>query len=144
MLGKTGLKVSAVGSGVGITPDPEVIARAIDLGVNYFDTARGYGAGESERITGMALKGKRDKVVLASKTDARTRADVIKDMEASLKTLDGNQAVADVAYRTNEVVAIYPITADRSPSPAGQRRGRKASKRPLSARPRRRSGWARP
>jgi len=88
MLGKTGLKVSAVGSGVGITPDPEVIARAIDLGVNYFDTARGYGAGESERITGAALRGKRDKVVLASKTDGRTKADVLKDIETSLKTLD--------------------------------------------------------
>jgi hypothetical protein len=44
-LGKTGLKVSAVGSGVGITPDPEVIARAIALGVNYFDTGRMYGEG---------------------------------------------------------------------------------------------------
>jgi aryl-alcohol dehydrogenase-like predicted oxidoreductase len=87
MLGKTGLKVSAVGSGVGITPDPGVIARAIDLGINYFDTARGYGEGDSERITGAALKGKRDRVVLASKTDARTGADVLKDMDASLKAL---------------------------------------------------------
>ncbi|MBN2241700.1 MAG: aldo/keto reductase [Acidobacteria bacterium] len=88
MLGKTGLKVSAVGSGVGIAPDPAVIARAIDLGVNYFDTARGYGAGESERIAGRALKGKRSKVVLASKTDARTKADAAKDIDASLKALN--------------------------------------------------------
>jgi len=86
-LGRTGLKVSSVGSGVGIIPDPEVIARAIDLGVNYFDTARGYGEGKSEAITGAALKGKRDRVVLASKTDARTKADVFKDMDASLKAL---------------------------------------------------------
>lgn len=88
ILGKTGLKVSSVGSGVGITPNAEVIARAIDLGVNYFDTARGYGEGNSERITGAALKGKRHKVVLATKTDARTRADVLKDMDASLKALN--------------------------------------------------------
>ncbi len=87
MLGNTGLRVSAVGSGVGITPDPAVIARAIDLGVNYFDTARGYGAGKSEEITGAALKGKRHKVVLATKTDARTKSDVLKDMDASLKAL---------------------------------------------------------
>jgi predicted aldo/keto reductase-like oxidoreductase len=86
-LGKTGLKVSSVGSGVGITPDPNVIARAIELGVNYFDTARGYGDGKSEEILGAALKGKRDKVVLASKTDARTKADVFRDMDASLKAL---------------------------------------------------------
>lgn len=86
-LGKTGLQVSPVGSGVGIAPDPDVIARAMDLGVNYFDTARGYGAGNSERITGMALKGKRDKVILATKTDATTAPEVFKDMDASLKTL---------------------------------------------------------
>ena len=86
-LGKTGLKVSGVGCGVGITPDPEVITRAISLGINYFDTARGYGEGKSEEITGLALKGKRDKVILATKTDARTKADVFKDMDASLKAL---------------------------------------------------------
>jgi len=50
-------------------------------------TRRGYGAGKSEEITGAALKGKRNKVVLASKTDARTKADVFKDMDASLKAL---------------------------------------------------------
>lgn len=87
VLGKTGLKVSGVGCGVGITPNPEVIARAIDLGVNYFDTARGYGEGASERITGAALKGKRHKVVLATKTDGRTQAEIQKDMDASLKAL---------------------------------------------------------
>lgn len=86
-LGKTGLKVSGVGCGVGITPDPQVINRAIELGVNYFDTARGYGNGESERITGAALRGKRDKIVLASKTDGRTKAEILKDMDASLKAL---------------------------------------------------------
>lgn len=86
-LGKTGLKVSAVGSGVGIEPDPSVIARAIELGVNYFDTARGYGNGDSERITGAALEGKRHKVVLATKTDGRTKEAIFKDMEASLRAL---------------------------------------------------------
>jgi aryl-alcohol dehydrogenase-like predicted oxidoreductase len=88
LLGKNGLKVSAVGSGVGITPEPEVITRAIDLGINYFDTARGYGEGNSERITGAAIKGKRNRIVLASKTDGRTRSDVFNDMDASLKALD--------------------------------------------------------
>ncbi len=87
ILGKTGLRVSGVGSGVGIIPDPLVINRAIELGINYFDTARGYGEGKSEQITGTALKGKRDKVVLASKTDGRTKADVLRDMDASLKAL---------------------------------------------------------
>lgn len=87
VLGKTGLKVSCVGSGVGIEPDPRIIARAIDLGVNYFDTARGYGNGKSEEITGAAIKGKRKKVVLATKTDGMTKAAIFKDMDESLKAL---------------------------------------------------------
>jgi uncharacterized protein len=86
-LGKTGLKVSGVGCGIGLIPDPAVLARAVDLGVNYFDTARMYEKGKSEEIAGAAFKGRRNKIVLASKTDARTKADVFKDMDDSLKAL---------------------------------------------------------
>jgi len=49
-LGKTGLKVCPVGFGTGFTPEPTVIARAVDLGVNYFDTASDYANGNSERL----------------------------------------------------------------------------------------------
>jgi predicted aldo/keto reductase-like oxidoreductase len=86
-LGKTGLKVSGVGCGIGLIPDPVVLVRAADLGVNYFDTARMYEKGKSEEIAGAALKGRRNKIVLASKTDALTKADVFKDMDDSLKAL---------------------------------------------------------
>lgn len=86
-LGKTGLKVSGVGCGIGLIPDPAVLVRAVDLGVNYFDTARMYEKGKSEEIAGAALKGRRNKIVLASKTDAVTKADVFKDMDDSLKAL---------------------------------------------------------
>ncbi len=86
-LGKTGLKVAPVGFGVGFTPDPSVIARALDMGINYYDTARGYGNGTSERLLGTALKGRRDKVVLVSKTEGRTKADVLREMDLSLQTL---------------------------------------------------------
>ncbi|MBN1566720.1 MAG: aldo/keto reductase [Acidobacteria bacterium] len=86
-LGKTGLKVSGVGCGIGLIPDPAVLVRAVDLGVNYFDTARMYEKGKSEEIAGAALKGRRNRIVLASKTDALTKADVFKDMDDSLKAL---------------------------------------------------------
>jgi uncharacterized protein len=86
-LGKTDLKVSGVGCGIGLIPDPAVLLRAIDLGVNYFDTARMYEKGKSEEIAGAAFKGKRNKIVLASKTDAMTKAEVFKDMDDSLKAL---------------------------------------------------------
>ena len=47
----------------------EVIKRALDLGINFFDTANGYSAGTSEEYLGRALKKNiaRDKVVIASK-----------------------------------------------------------------------------
>jgi hypothetical protein len=49
-LGRTGLKVSTVGYGCMITSDSSVISRAVDLGITYFDTARGYQKGNNEQI----------------------------------------------------------------------------------------------
>ncbi|SFR43678.1 aldo/keto reductase [Halogeometricum limi] len=45
----------------------ELVDRAIDLGINFFDTANMYSAGESERILGEALEGRRDEAVVATK-----------------------------------------------------------------------------
>ena len=45
----------------------EMIRRSLDAGINHIDTADGYGAGQSERIVGAALAGRRDDVVLATK-----------------------------------------------------------------------------
>jgi aryl-alcohol dehydrogenase-like predicted oxidoreductase len=85
-LGKSNLMVSAMGMGCwaiggpwtingnpagwGVVDDDEsihAIHRAMDLGINFFDTAANYGAGHSERVLGKALAGKRDKVILATK-----------------------------------------------------------------------------
>ena len=43
------------------------IHAALDLGINFFDTAANYGTGHSERILARALEGKRDKAVIATK-----------------------------------------------------------------------------
>src|SRR5579871_5941244 len=51
-LGKTGLKVTTLGFGCMITSDGSVIQRAADLGITYFDTARGYQNGNNERMVG--------------------------------------------------------------------------------------------
>ena len=84
-LGKTGLKVSGVGYGIGFKPVTEVVARAIDMGINYFDTSRDYG--ESEEIFSRVIKGKRDKIVIATKSGRRKKADVLQDLDTSLKML---------------------------------------------------------
>lgn len=105
--GATGLKVSAVGfgcwemgGGYGSFEEEEVkkaIHRALDLGINCFDTAIGYGNGQSERTLGEALKGRRDEAVVVTKfgvpsnpernsRDSR-REHLMESAEKSLKSL---------------------------------------------------------
>jgi predicted aldo/keto reductase-like oxidoreductase len=88
-LGRTGLKITVVSFGAMLTPEPEVIRVAIEQGVNYIDTARKYMGGKNEEIVGKAVKGMRDKVFIATKTppDSKTKAEIIRDVETSLKTL---------------------------------------------------------
>jgi predicted aldo/keto reductase-like oxidoreductase len=86
-LGKTGLKVTSVGFGCMITSDPAVVARAADIGINYFDTARYYQQGNNERMVGAALKGVRNKITLSSKSLARGKAEAEQHLETSLKEL---------------------------------------------------------
>jgi myo-inositol catabolism protein IolS len=101
-LGDGNLKVSRVAMGCwgiaddamwGATEDAEAIATlraALDAGVNFFDTAEGYGAGESERLVGRAFSGRRDQAVIASKASAGNlgHRELIAACEASLKRLD--------------------------------------------------------
>src|SRR5512136_3096214 len=72
-LGKTGLEVLPLGFGCMTTSDPAVIERAADIGINYFDTARAYQGGNNERMVGAALKAKRSQVIIASKTQGKTK-----------------------------------------------------------------------
>ena len=92
-LGRTGLEVSAIGCG-GIpifraskSEAVKVIRHAMDKGINYFDTARGYASGGSEERFGEAIKGRRHECYIASKSPTRTRDGMLKDIDASLKTL---------------------------------------------------------
>jgi len=86
-LGKTGLRVTTVGFGCMITSDGSVVERAADLGITYFDTARGYMQGNNERMVGAALKGKRNHLVLSTKTHAPDKAAALAELDTSLKEL---------------------------------------------------------
>ena len=77
-LGRSNLEVSALGLGCmsmsfgyGPAGDKDamiaLIRKAVERGVTFFDTAQIYGWGENEQILGQAVKGFRDKVVIASK-----------------------------------------------------------------------------
>ena len=100
-LGKTGLRVSRLGFGCMRLPmksDREVdrdkaiplLRRAVKLGVNYFDSAVMYGAGDSQRVIGEALEDVRDKVILSTKNhlyDKTDKAAWWKNLEDSLELM---------------------------------------------------------
>ncbi|WP_255152074.1 aldo/keto reductase [Halorarius halobius] len=66
----------------------EIIERAIDLGINFFDTANMYSWGESERILGDALEGRREESVVASKVYFQIREDDPNSGGLSRKTIE--------------------------------------------------------
>jgi len=94
-LGRTNVLVSDISLGSGQINDVDVARRALDAGVNYFDTAPDYSDTASERVLGEALKGHRDKVFLATKfcvADGHLPNDtpvprVMEAVEASLRRL---------------------------------------------------------
>ncbi|MFO0703995.1 MAG: aldo/keto reductase [Patescibacteria group bacterium] len=106
LLGKTGFKVSeisfgawAIGGNWGNVAESDAIAainKAIDLGVNFIDTADVYGDGRSEKIIAKVLKGRKERVFVATKTGRRlsphiasgyTKQNLNKFVERSRKNL---------------------------------------------------------
>jgi aryl-alcohol dehydrogenase-like predicted oxidoreductase len=129
-LGRQGLEVSALGLGCmgmsqsyGVPDDRESIAtlhRAIELGVTFLDTAEAYGPFTNEELLGQALRGKRDRVVIATKfgfsiqggqitgTDSRP-AHVREVAEASLRRLGTDRIDLLYQHRVDPVVPIEDV-----------------------------------
>lgn len=124
-LGRTGVKVSPLCLGCmmfGGKTNPEdsyaIIDRAIDAGINFLDTANVYTRGNSEKVTGEALKrnGKRSQLVLATKVHGRmddddpnaagsSRRHIIEQCDASLRRLQ------------TDYIDLYQIHRPRSDTP---------------------------
>jgi aryl-alcohol dehydrogenase-like predicted oxidoreductase len=94
-LGKSGIQISEIGFGAwgiggwGARDDLEAtraLRRAFDLGVNFFDTALGYGDGHSESLIGKAFKTDRQRVIIASKIPPKTFRWPVKPHEPSSET----------------------------------------------------------
>ncbi|MFQ6042107.1 MAG: aldo/keto reductase [Candidatus Poribacteria bacterium] len=90
-LGRTELKVSVIGFGTIKFPQVDAdeankaLNRALDLGINYIDTARAYQ--DSESKIGAAIKDRRDEYIIATKSVTRDAEGARKDLETSLKEL---------------------------------------------------------
>ena len=91
VLGRTGLKISRLGFGgipiqrIDAEKSKELLAAVRAAGINFIDTARGYTV--SEELIGVAIEGHRDEFVLATKSMARDKASMARDIEISLKNL---------------------------------------------------------
>jgi predicted aldo/keto reductase-like oxidoreductase len=93
--GKTGYKIGILSLGGQATIEMQgteeesekIVNRAIDLGVNYIDTAASYGRGQSQLNIGRVMKSRRNEVWLATKTHDRTYDGSMRLLEESLKNL---------------------------------------------------------
>ncbi len=120
-LGKTGIPISALALGgfhIGSAKDQqeatEIISRAIDAGVNFFDNAWEYHDGESEIRVGKALQGKRDKVLVMTKvcTHGRGKDVAMRMLEDSLRRLKTDHLdvwqIHEVVYYNDPALIFAP------------------------------------
>jgi predicted aldo/keto reductase-like oxidoreductase len=124
-LGATGLKVSNISFGASRlnAGEEDTVRHALDRGINYFDTADSYRGGDSETTIGNALRGKRDRVCIASKTHASPTARrdaMMRALEGSLQRLRTdyvdvyfNHAVNDVDRLRNPEWSEFTARAKR-------------------------------
>ena len=124
-LGRTGLKISDISFGSSRLRSGEeaLVQHAINRGVNYIDTADSYTNGDSERVIGNALKGKRDQVYLATKTFAGqsdSKSSIMRALEGSLRRLKTdhvdiyfNHAVNDIDRLKNDAWFEFAEQAKR-------------------------------
>ena len=117
-LGRTGLRVSEMGVGgaqVGIrnyteTWEPtgeaeqqsilDALNRALDLGLNYIDTAPAHGDGVSEEVLGRVVGKRREECIVASKTSARDPEGITASVENSLRRLRTDSPAASCTRRS--------------------------------------------
>ncbi len=107
-LGRTGLEISDIsfGSSRLDAGEENLVLDALDRGINYFDTAESYRGGDSEITIGNALRGKRDKVFIASKTHtsaSEDRASMMRSLEASLRRLQTDYVDVYFTHAVNSV-----------------------------------------
>jgi aryl-alcohol dehydrogenase-like predicted oxidoreductase len=123
LFGRTGVKVSPLCLGTmnfgGITSESdaiEIIHAALEAGINFVDTANTYNNGQSEIVVGKALRGRRDRVFLATKVhfkvgdgpndEGNSRLHIVRACEDSLRRLDTDHIDLYQLHRPNPEIPI--------------------------------------
>jgi len=127
VLGKTGLKVSVIGFGGIKLPEisqkeaDEILNRALDLGINFIDTARAYK--DSETKIGKAVSKRRDEFILSSRSLSRDRDGILKDLETSMRELQTDYIDIYELHAVNDMETLEKVLA-----PGGALEGLKIAK----------------
>jgi aryl-alcohol dehydrogenase-like predicted oxidoreductase len=108
-LGNTGIEMSDISFGGGGIGNPDVVARAVERGINYFDTSPDYSRTGSEQVIGKALKPHRHEVFIASKfcnADGHLPkdtpvGDIVASVEASLRRLQTDYLDVCIIHECN-------------------------------------------
>src|SRR6266567_8533522 len=116
-LGRTGWQVSAVSFGAwaiggawGNVDDRESLAalhRAVDLGVNFFDTADVYGDGLSERLLGQLKRERREEIIIATKAGRRLDPHVADGYTAENLTAFVDRSLQNLGVDTLDLVQLH-------------------------------------
>jgi aryl-alcohol dehydrogenase-like predicted oxidoreductase len=123
-LGRSGLKVSAIGlggntfgNGADEAQTARIIHRALDLGLNFIDTADVYSRGVSEQYVGKAVAGRRQQAIIATKVYGRmgegpndsgsSRKHLIEGLEASLRRLDTDYVDLYQLHNVDQSTPVY-------------------------------------
>ena len=118
-LGRTEMMVTGLGFGgipIQRVSEEEAIAvvnKCLDLGINFLDTANGYTTSE-ERI-GRAIKGKREEIILATKSLARTREDMEKHLKLSLERLGTDYIDLYQLHNVSDAEALETVLDPNGP-----------------------------
>ena len=127
-LGRSGLRVSAIGvggntfgNGADEAQTGRIINRALDVGVNFIDTADSYARGVSEQYVGKAVAGRRHEAIIATKVASRvgdlpndeglSRKHIMDGVEASLRRLNTDYVDLYQVHRFDAATPVYETLA---------------------------------
>lgn len=127
-LGKSGLKVSAIGlggntfgNGADEAQTARIVHHALDVGVNFIDTADVYSRGVSEQYVGKAVAGRRQQAVIATKVRGQmgdlpndsglSRKHIMDGIEASLRRLNTDYVDLYQVHSVDQTTSIYETLA---------------------------------